>query len=525
MDLTSYRRVASSALKVSGRSKAIASYAQQRIWLHEQLYFDRMSSSLAIYNILLPLRIKCGSLSVEHVRLAILAVLEKHKVLRTAVRFNAETNQLEQEVQPLSHDAYSFEHTRNVCCAEQLDAMLTAETVTNYFDVEKGKVLRCHLIRINDENESVNLHSGDLLLFTVHHIAFDNTSLRLFTLAFAEACGQLESVQPPNKLPQYVDFTLYEQSLVQSSSAERTRQFWTLLLQDYDWTKTFILPVNSSQITTTVRSGRGYSIAFNLNADLVQAQMAFAALHNISMFQLYLACYYVFLFKLSSVQDLCVAGTFNNRPLAEMKSMIGMFANTIPYRININPDGSFQKLAEQVQHLCLSILNHAYLPYQQILGVQANERYPMPQTFFHYESLVSSTTYSTTAEIATNDKNGTVFDIYYDRDRSHGNGIALFDMTLAVSHDHHGKATECFLECSADLFPNEIYVKQMVDRFQCMLEQLFLDQTFNITTQSMNQLSLLRPSEVNEIDSTIFKRLPNINEGKTANFLYKRLFK
>ncbi|CAF1137805.1 unnamed protein product [Adineta ricciae] len=523
MDLTSYRRPSSSTLKVSGRSNATASYAQQRIWLHEKLYFDHLSSSPAMYNILLPLRIKCGILPVEHVQFALLSVLEKHKVLRTAVRFNKETNQLEQEIQPLSRNIYSFERTQNISSSEQLDDILTTEIVTNYFDVEQGKVVRCHLIQINNDCDLENLHMGDLLLFTIHHIAFDNSSLRLFTLAFAEACGQFKYVQSLQKAPQYIDFTLYEQSFLKSTEAERARKFWASLLKGYDWTKTSIQPIDTAQTTKSIRSGRGYSIAFNLENDLVQAQMAFAASHNISMFQLYLACYYVFLFKLGAIQDLCVAATYNNRPLSEMKSMIGMFANTIPYRINMDPHDSFEKLVIQVQHLCLAILSDAHLPYQQILGVQANERYPMPETFFHYESLLTSTTYNTTAEIPTNNKNGTVFDIYYDRDRSHGNGIALFDMTLAVSHGHHAQVTECFLECSADLFSDETIVKQMTERFQSLLRQLFIDQKYDLSKTPINQLSLLLPSERNELQSTVFKRLPNINEGP-ASFAQARIW-
>ncbi|CAF3015386.1 unnamed protein product, partial [Rotaria sp. Silwood2] len=113
-------------LVVSGQLQASASFAQQRIWLHEQLYFNHQSSSLAIYNILVPLQIKQGSLSVERIRLALLSVLDQHMILRTSIRFNETSGQLEQQVQPLSHDLYSFEHTLGIDSPEQLEAMLTA---------------------------------------------------------------------------------------------------------------------------------------------------------------------------------------------------------------------------------------------------------------------------------------------------------------------------------------------------------------------------------------------------------------
>ncbi|CAF4389045.1 unnamed protein product, partial [Adineta steineri] len=80
-------------LTISGRTEAIASFGQQRIWFHDQLYFH--GSDLSVYNIVVPLIIKQGSLSIERVRSALRSVIEWYTVLRTAVRFNPGTNQIE----------------------------------------------------------------------------------------------------------------------------------------------------------------------------------------------------------------------------------------------------------------------------------------------------------------------------------------------------------------------------------------------------------------------------------------------
>jgi non-ribosomal peptide synthetase component F len=46
--------------------------------------------------------------------------------------------------------------------------------------------------------------------------------------------------------------------------------------------------------------------------------------------------------------------------------MIGMFANLIPYRLNIEPHETFYQLVKRVQHLCLVIYPHTCLPFQTI---------------------------------------------------------------------------------------------------------------------------------------------------------------
>ncbi|CAF0860897.1 unnamed protein product, partial [Adineta steineri] len=97
-------------LKISSRTEAVASSAQQRIYMHENLYFS--GSDLSIYNSLVPLQIKRGSVSIEHIRSSLVSVIQQHTVLRTAICFNPMHNQIEQNIQPLTDDIYSFQHSQ-----------------------------------------------------------------------------------------------------------------------------------------------------------------------------------------------------------------------------------------------------------------------------------------------------------------------------------------------------------------------------------------------------------------------------
>ncbi|CAF4552149.1 unnamed protein product, partial [Rotaria sp. Silwood2] len=49
--------------------------------------------------------------------------------------------------------------------------------------------------------------------------------------------------------------------------------------------------------------------------------------------------------------------------------MIGMFVATLPYRIQLDSDGSFDHLVEQVRDKCLSIVEHSHCPLQEVLTV------------------------------------------------------------------------------------------------------------------------------------------------------------
>ncbi|CAF1069105.1 unnamed protein product [Adineta steineri] len=516
-------------LTISGRTEAVASFVQQRIWLHEQLYFH--SSDLSVYNILAPLIIKQGSLSIERVHSILLTLIEQHSVLRTAVRFNSQSNQIEQYIQAATDEIYSFQHSRGICTSEQLDRLLTNESTGKHFDIESGRVVRCHIVQRSNDEHDHRLSEGDLVAITFHHISFDNSSLKPFIEAFRKACLTDHHQQPVSSSPQYIDFTLYEQSMLadtrMDSKMNKARQFWSSLMDGYDWSQIRQL-VPGEANTKQIRSGRGFSTTFSISQHIVDVMMLCASSNNSSMFELSLACYYAFLFKLINDDDLCVAGNIANRFVQDTKDMIGMFVNLAPYRMKIEPNKPFDHLVRKVQQLSSNILEYGCLPYQHIIKSYDQQGHQvLPSTLFHYESLMSSITQNNKLEITTDE--GTVLGIYFDRDRSHGNGTALFDLSLAIAHDHHSRSTECFLDCSADIFQNQADVDLLANRFRHMLTQLFcssmtdepVHNQFNIPT---SKLSLILPEEIEEMQRVTFRRLPTIINEAPASFAQARIW-
>ncbi|CAF1496352.1 unnamed protein product, partial [Adineta steineri] len=478
---------------VSGRTEALASSAQQRIYMHENLYFS--GSDFSVYNYVIPLTIKHGSVLIEHIRLSLVSVIQQHTVLRTAIRFNPLRNVVEQNIQPLTDDIYSFQHSRSVSTLEQLDRILTNESIGKYFDVENGKVLRCHVVQRSAVDNGDLLDEGDLIIFVIHHIAFDLSSYKPFLKAFERACWGNEYQQSVLTSSQYIDFALYEQALLADTSDEskmsKAHRFWTNLMHGYDWNKIRYLVPDERQ-TDRLHSGRGYTTAFTIDQDVVDAMMLFASINNVTMFSLYLACYYAFLFKLTNHSyDLCVVSSTANRSAEEIQDMIGMFANLVLYRVKIEPNNTFEHLVKQVQPLSKEILVHSSLPYQQIIESQGKrENNVLPSAFFQYEPLKLAVTQKNSIELTLSE--GSVISGYYDRDLNHQSGISLFDISLTIIHDHHTPSTECFLNCSVDISKHQDDVDLLSQRLQHILTQLF---SFPMVQESIQKLTILLPTE------------------------------
>ncbi|CAF4201713.1 unnamed protein product, partial [Adineta steineri] len=436
-----------------------------------------------------------GSISIERIHSSLRSVIEQHTILRTAVYFDQANNQIEQCIQPLTDEIYSFQHSQGISTSEQLDDLLTNESTKKYFDVTKGKVLRCHVVERSTENHDHSLHEGDFIFFNVHHIAFDLSSVKPFLKAFAQACYTDDSCQPILSVPQYIDFALYEQAMLSdinvNSKMNKAQRFWSDLMHDYDWNGIRRL-VPEEDTNDKVRSGRALSVAFHLEQNIVDAMMLFTSSNNITMFSLSLACYYAFLYKIINDDDLCVAGVIANRSKEEMKNMIGMFVNLVPYRIKMQSNNSFNHFVQEVQQLCIDVLEHASLPYQQIIETQGKrEHHVLPSSAFQYESSVSTLTQNTSSKLIVGE--GCVLGAFNDRDTAHGNGTTLFDLALTIAHDHHSRSTEYFLDCSTDIFKSQANVDLLANRFQHMLTQLF--SSSSIIHEPIYKLSIVLPTE------------------------------
>ncbi|CAF1156893.1 unnamed protein product [Adineta ricciae] len=498
----------------TGRLKAVASSAQQRVWLDEQISFNP-SRSPALYNIILPLVIKQGSILISSIRSAIVHTLERHAVLRTAVFFNQESGELEQAVQPIIADQnYSFEVTRGAKSLEEIETLLVSEFTTHFAQVEHGLVVRCHLIKMsmNSEDEiEETLHAKDIIIFLIHHIAFDISSVNTFIDTFT---GAYDLREPLDSTLQYIDYALYEQNLLadpaENSKINEARRFWSTLMSGYEWYNDYSLIIGTTS-KTKVRSGLGHAVSFDLASDLVQAQIECAMSNNVSMFQLGLTCFFVFLYKLcnSNRYDFCVTSATDNRHLPETKTMIGMFVNLLIYRMKIDPVESFTTLMLRTRQLCINVLQHAELSYDKIIDNINNSLPPKIPFHFQYQSVMSSLTYGATEVTKMKDA---ILKSYSGRDWSHGNGTALNDLSLTMTHDYHRQTTHFIFEYSTDVF-DDTMVSTIGRRFQHFLSQIFstdVDKNqLNQNYDPISKLSILLSEDTDEIPRTVFYRLPS----------------
>ncbi|CAF1541699.1 unnamed protein product, partial [Adineta ricciae] len=434
----------------SGCSESIASFAQKRIWQEENLSCDAASTSTT-NNVLIPLVLKEGVMPIERIYSAVIAILEHITVLRTAIYFDERRNDLVQSVKPIiSNDScLSFQVTKkSTLTSDMLDNLLEHEVTHPFAKVDCGLVVRCHLIQTSFNDDEQYLKTNDLILFVFHRIAFDCNSVSPFISAFRKAYDRL-STDTTNL--QYIDFTLYESMLFANMSEneeiQRALEFWSKLINDYCLRERYPLPI-ASKSSVHMRSQEKYTTTFVLDSSLVKAQTEFATSHKVSMFHLQLACFFLFIYELNdaSINDLCVTCSTQNRLIDDIKSMVGMFDNLIPYRIKINANSCFSSLVQQIWQLSADIFNHFQLPYQLI--VAKNKDLCSTTIPFHFSyHLVSLDSFdNATKSIQTNDA---ILSLSSHHTWLYRNSMVPNDCSLAVTYNDLEHMAYCTLQCSS----------------------------------------------------------------------------
>ncbi|CAF1523936.1 unnamed protein product [Adineta steineri] len=284
----------------------------------------------------------------------------------------------------------------------------------------------------------------------------------------------------------YLDYAVIEQQMSMTGAS----MFWLDVLHDCKLDQPLSLPYDRYRLSNEHRTGRGTPICFDFGQDLSHDFLIHASSNNISLEQLALATYYVFLFKLTNGEkDLCIGINTHGRYRDELNSIIGMFVNAIPLRCQLDPHLSFHQLTKHVQDNMINYIKYSYFPLQRILNQHPNISNPVfLDTSFDF---VSSMKKDEENEIMIGDSRYSL--LPYSIKIGGDEVMSKFDFILSFQHDLNLNEFSCTINASVDLFNAET-VCIIAQRLQTMLHQQFT--SFDCTpNKPVHELSIILSNE------------------------------
>ncbi|WP_257022650.1 non-ribosomal peptide synthetase [Pigmentiphaga litoralis] len=343
--------------RIGRQSSQPVSPMQHRLWLTERIGRGSASQGPAAYNMALALRLN-GALNSDALKMAIEAVVLRHEVLRTVYPEDDSGNPVVviQAAQPLEVPIDVIPNDAMEATAKV--AQLIKQTADLPFDLENGPLLRARLIRLSSKSH--------LLVLAVHHIAFDGWSESVFFRDLAEYYEALcldRSVDLPALNVQYADYAVWHRKHLHATLLEAAA-FWQKYLSDAPAVSTLKLDFPRRPGVTT----QGDAVTVVIPGSTSDAVRKVARTNRTSVFLILLAVFLAQMHRLSEKDDLVVGTDVAGRDQPDLEDLIGFFVNVVPIRSRWMNGANFCQWLEQTQAMFLQALEHAYVPFDQIIG-------------------------------------------------------------------------------------------------------------------------------------------------------------
>ncbi|UJR06881.1 hypothetical protein I4U23_011170 [Adineta vaga] len=455
---------------------APASYAQARIWLDEQMRFDPDHPQVAIYNMPFVYHFSPNNtISIKQLQHALYLTVNKHLSLHTAFIFDKNKNILMQRIVEINNNHMTlFTFTEST--------YQTQEQLNNIIQEEKRNPQLFNLA------QGLLLSEKDIIIFNFHHAAFDFPSMQIFLhdLNQAYITGQLLDDNNDKTNLRYLDYAAIEQQM----SMTGAQMFWLDTLHNSKLDQPLSLPYDRYRLANEHRTGRGTSISFDFGQDLSHYFLSYASTNNMSLEYLSLITYFIFLFKLTNGEkDLCIGMNTHGRYRDELRSIIGMFANAIPLRYQLDPHSSFHKVTEEMRSVISNTMKYSYFPLQRILAQHPHLSNPaFLDTSFDF---TSSMTKADENKIMLGD-NALIL-APYSIEISEDEIMSEFDFIVTFHHTLDLNELSCSINASFDLFHIET-VNKITQQLHSMLYQLSTSGHSQLT-KPLYELSLTLPNE------------------------------
>ncbi|CAM5649102.1 Tyrocidine synthase 3 [Streptomyces avidinii] len=416
------------------------SYAQQRLW-----FLHQMEGPSATYNIPFAVRF-ADRLDAPALDAALADTVARHEALRTLFG--------EADGVPFQRVLAPAEARVRLAVDEVVGATAVDTAVTralgHLFDLAAEPPLRVTLVRDTEGGT-------DALVVLLHHIASDEWSmgpfLRDLERAYAARVDGAEAAFAP--LPvQYADYALWQRELLGAADRPGTlaatqAAFWRSELAALP-EEAGGLPADRPRPVTARHAGA--LVYRQAPRELALAVRSLARESGTSVFMVVHAAVAAVLHRLGAGEDLVLGSPVAGRADSALDELVGFFVNTVVLRTDLSGDPTFGELLGRVRAADLSALDHADLPFDQVVEAVNPERSLSRHPLF--QTMVSHSTVSQDVR--------TVFGLPARADRVDP-GVTKFDLDITFADSAHAEDLELEVFYATALFDAQT-VETFADR-------------------------------------------------------------
>ncbi len=338
---------------------APVSYAQQRLW-----FIDQLEGGSRQYNVPLHFMLR-GALNVDAFQRAIKEVIERHHVLRT--NFIEREGELLQVVQKAPTTVTELIDLSTLNEDEKVHRVeaLAVKNTSQDFDLRSDLMLRAQLVRISTEEH--------IVLFTVHHIAFDGWSIKILlneVINLYQSFDQQSSTMLSPLNIQYGDYAQWQREWLQGEVLAKQLAYWESQLADIPQVHNF--PLDKPRPKEQSFTGQLYTQ--HIGKKRLDQITELSQSSGTTLFMVLQTAFALLLNRYSNEADILIGTPTAGRTHQDLEPLIGNFVNTLVLRNKIPVASSFTELLELNRTMILQAFDNQYIPFEMLVDQLQVER-------------------------------------------------------------------------------------------------------------------------------------------------------
>ncbi|TRX60217.1 amino acid adenylation domain-containing protein [Fulvivirga sp. M361] len=329
------------------------SYQQEALWFLDQLGGSAHYHIPGMYKV-------NGHLNTDALSRACKALMQRHEPLRTVCR--EKEGVCYQEVRDMDDWSVTLHSCHDLSDNEIREFI--SELCVAPFKLEEDPLLKVSVLQCSTEQ---------FLVISIHHIAFDGWSWKIFTEELQVLYEQ--QLSPPISyelaaLPiKYTDYVLWQREQLKTVLKDKL-VYWKRKLAG---SQPLNLPTDHSR--PSVQSTRGATVYFDLDKALSDDIRHFTHHHGVTLYTTFLASLSVLLYRYSGQEDFCIGMPVTGRHHDQnLEQLIGFFSNTIVTRIVVDETLTFSKFLHYIKNELTEAYAHQDAPFEKVVEAVSDQR-------------------------------------------------------------------------------------------------------------------------------------------------------
>jgi len=294
-----------------------------------------------------------GTLDVQRIERVFAALIQRNESLRTSFLFRNGT-----PVQRL-HTHVPFRVEVQETSEQRVPQMIAA--FIRPFALDRVPLLRVSLLRTDGP--------WTYFMFDWHHVISDGFSRDVLLRDFRE----IYSGGSPSELRiQYKDYVTWQTRNSTSDQMLQQKRFWCNMFEQ----PSIRLALTTDYPRPEVRKFSGGTVAFEIQAEVVQRLRALARREDASLFMVLFAVVSAFVGRICKQEDVVIGTPIAGRNHPDLERVVGMFVNTFAIRTHPEENKPFRQHLREVRNTFLDAFENQNYQFDQLVQALRVKREP-----------------------------------------------------------------------------------------------------------------------------------------------------